>query len=332
MRILAGDVGGTKVNLALCEIAGSDGSVKLQHQRRYASALFTGLDQILARYFEETGIDADDIQSACFGVPGPVTEGRCQTVNLPWVIDSRLIAPVLPKARLKLVNDLEAMAHGLATLKEGRGLVTLRSAPVQNANRALIAPGTGLGQALLFWDGHKHLVAASEGGHTDFGPQDDMQIELLQWLWPRHKHVSWEHVASGPAIHRLYRFLKETNRAHEPRELAEALSQPAIDPSPVIGAHALKGSPEICVKTMDLWLFCLGAEAGNLALKTLCRGGLFIGGGVVPHILELFRRPAFFEGFDSKGRMTSVIKTIPIFAVTDEHTALYGAALAAAAS
>lgn len=336
MRILAGDVGGTKVNLALCELSSDAGGnagqpLKLEQQRRFASGSFTGLDQILAKYFAESKVKPTDIDAACFGLPGAVINGRCQTVNLPWVIDQRELQKVLPNSRVRLVNDLEAMAHGLAVLQEGRGLTTLRAgtADVEHVNRALIAPGTGLGEALLFWDGKRHVISASEGGHADFGPQDEEQIELLKWLWPRHKHVSWEHVASGPAIYRLYRFLKETGRAQEPHELGEALALPDIDPSPVIASHAIKGSPEICVKAMDLWLFCLGAEAGNLALKTLCRGGLYIGGGVVPHILELFRRPAFFNGFDSKGRMSAIVKTVPIYGVTDELTALYGAALAA---
>lgn len=323
--ILAGDVGGTKVNLALCEVAGR--RVKVQSQKRYASTQFDGLRQILETYFLDTGTSPNDVSAVCLGVPGPIVDGKCQTVNLPWVIEERQLTAIFSDAKVKLLNDLEAMAHGLPALSIGEGLSVLREGPNVDANRGLIAPGTGLGEAILFWNGHTHLVSPSEGGHCDFGPQDEEQIELLKWLWPRHKHASWEHVASGPAIARLYRFLDETGRESPPSELVEELSGPGVDPSPIIGRYAIAGKYAICVRTMDLWMFCLGAEAGNLALKTMSRGGVYIGGGVVPNVLELFKRPAFFDGFGSKGRMSEMIRSVPIYAVTDQHAALYGAAI-----
>lgn len=334
---LAGDVGGTKVNLALCDVRGN--VVEVHDMRRYASAQFASLSEVLYRYIEETGFNRDEIQGACFGVPGPVVDGRCQTVNLPWQLDAtRVRRDLSARARVGdvcLINDLEATAHGLSTLSESRGLAVLRQGvgPLANSqtSRALIAPGTGLGEAFLIWDGAQYVVSASEGGHADYGPQDEEQIELLRWLWPRHRHVSWEHVASGPAIHRLYRFLKETGREQEPPEVAEAIERPGVDPSPIIAAHAIDGRYPICVHAFDLWLFCLGAEAGNLALKTLSYGGIFIGGGIIPNILELFRRPSFFKGLNSKGRMSNIIEAMPVYGVVDPLTALYGAALAAAA-
>lgn len=324
--ILAGDVGGTKVNLALCEVSGQ--RVRAEFQKRYSSLQFSGLKQILETYLSETGVSQKDISAVCLGVPGPIVEGKCQTVNLPWKIEEPQVTEIFPQAKAKLLNDLEAMAYGLSALSIGDGLHVLRDGPFVNATRGLIAPGTGLGEAVLFWDGDGHAISASEGGHCDFGPQDEEQIELLKWLWTRHKHASWEHVASGPAIDRLYRFLVETGRESPASDLADELSGPGVDPSPIIAGYALKGKHAICVRTMDLWMFCLGAEAGNLALKVMCHGGIFIGGGVVPHILDLFKRPAFFDGFGSKGRMSEVIKPMPIYAVTDQHAGLYGAAIA----
>lgn len=331
---LAGDVGGTKVNLALCEVA--NGKVKAHSLKRYASAQFGGLSEVLVSYLKEIGAPLGQIDGACFGVPGPVLSGVCTTVNLPWVLDAKDIeretSKVFPVGPVHLINDLEATAYGLSTLREGQGLSCLRRGnPPQgtSANQVLLAPGTGLGEALLLWDGTRHVISPSEGGHADFGPQDEDQVELLKWLWSRHKHVSWEHVASGPAIYRLYRFLKETGREAEPKELEDVLHLPDVDPSPLIAAMALKNEHKICVRAFDLWLFCLGAEAGNLALKALSYGGIFIGGGIIPNILELFQRPAFYEGLDSKGRMSPLIRNMPVYGVIDPLAGLYGAALAA---
>ncbi|MEW6057072.1 MAG: glucokinase [Bdellovibrionota bacterium] len=325
---LAGDVGGTKVNLALCIRRGT--KIVVQAQRRYSSAQFKDLSEILLTYLSEVKADRKHIVRGCFGVPGPVISGRCQTVNLPWILEEHELEEKLRVRPVRLVNDLAAMAYGLRVLEEGVGLTVLRRGIMNpHANQALMAPGTGLGEAILFWDGKRHRVSASEGGHCDFGPQNEEQIELLKWLWDRHKHASWEHVASGPGIYRVYRFLKETGREKEPQALGESLAVPQADPSPIIAAAALRGEPRICVRTMDLWLYCVGAEASNLALKTLSFGGLFVGGGVVPHVLELFKRDAFSEGFDAKGRMTSIVSAIPVYAVTDQHTPIYGAALAA---
>lgn len=341
---LAGDVGGTKVNLALCEVELTKGSkeqpaikVTAHSLRRYASSQFGSLSEVLVRYFNEVGSGSKKVRGTCFGVPGPVMNGQCQTVNLPWVLNAAEIeqetSKIFPIGPVQLINDLEATAYGLRALSYEHGLSVLRSGKVIEGvgrNQALIAPGTGLGEALIFWDGQKYVISPSEGGHTDFGPQSEEQIELLKWLWPRHKHVSWEHVASGPAVYRMYRFLKETGREKEPAELAEALHQPDIDPSPLIASLAMKGEHQICVRAFDLWLYCLGAEAGNLALKMLSFGGIYIGGGIIPNILELFKRPAFFEGLDSKGRMSALIKDMPIYGVVDPLAGLYGAAIAAA--
>ena len=332
---LAGDVGGTKVNLALCEV--HNGTVEVQPGSliRYSSSDFTSLPDVLRHYLSEAPGVPSHLDGACFGVPGPVLNGRCQTVNLPWVLDANLVATELSDTFsigfVRIINDLHATAFGLGTLNENHGLVTLRAGGGDcMGNQALIAPGTGLGQAILFWDGEGHVVAPSEGGHADFGPQTEEQVELLRWLWTRHHHVSWEHVAAGPAIYRLYRFLKETGREREPAHLEVEFAKAGVDPSPIIAAHAIKGDQPICVRTMDLWMYCLGAEAGNLALKALSVDGLFIGGGVVPNILPLFERPAFFQGFDHKGRMSPILKNTPVYAVSDALTGLYGAALAAA--
>lgn len=330
--ILAGDVGGTKMNLALCEVEST--RVTAKWPLRYSSAKFPGISDIIERYLTDLSLQhgADpsvlkkQIKAACFGVPGPVIDGRCQTVNLPWTIDVREIKARVGITALGLINDLESMAYGVGSLEEGRGITVLRAGRRVKANQALIAPGTGLGEALIVWHGDRHVVSPSEGGHCDFSPHDEEHIELLRWLWPRHPHVSWEHVASGPGIFRIYRFLRDTGRDRADEELERELAS-GVDPSPVITARAIKGDSTICVRTLDLWLYFLGAEAGNLALKSLCRGGLFIGGGVIPNIIELFRRPAFFLGLENKGRMSGIIKDMPIYAVTDQYAAIYGAAI-----
>lgn len=331
---LAGDVGGTKVNLALCEVNGV--SVKTHSARRYLSSQFTSLSEVLYRYLDETGAGTQMLDGACFGVPGPVVDGRCVTVNLPWQLDTAEITKDLSRKtqcrNVHLINDLEATAYGTRTLSEGHGLSVLRTSANDlgtRANQALIAPGTGLGEAMMLWNGSEHVISPSEGGHADFGPQDEEQIELLKYLWPRHEHVSWEHVASGPAIYRLYRFLKESGREQEPAELEATLHDPNTDPSPLIAAMAIKNENRICVHAFDLWMFCLGAEAGNLALKSLSLGGIYIGGGIIPNILELFRRPSFFKGLNSKGRMSALIKPMAVYGVIDPLAALYGAAICA---
>lgn len=329
-KILAGDVGGTKVNLAFCEV--QNGRARLQFQKRFESAQFQSLGQILETYLAEnaTNFKGHRLEAACFGVPGPVIDGRCQTVNLPWVIEASQLQSHVGGASVRLFNDLEAMAHGMLSLEVGSGLVSLKDGPVIRSNRGLIAPGTGLGEALVFEGTSVRQVSPSEGGHCDFGPQTEEQIELLKWLWQKHKHASWEHVASGPAIYRLYRFLGETKRATAPTTLAAELGAPGVDPSALIARYAVEGKFEICVRAMDLWLYCLGAEAGNLFLKGMCRGGIYIGGGVVPHILELFKRPSFHNGFLAKGRMSPLLESVPVYGIVDQLTALYGAALAGA--
>ena len=251
-RLLAGDIGGTKVNLALCEIEGDQ--IVPQSMRRYSSSEFKSLSEILLIYFSESSVDLSTISAACFGVPGPVRQGRCQTINLPWILDEKELERTLNFTPIRLINDLFAMAYGISTVRLKNEIVPLhrgQELSATNANQALIAPGTGLGEALLFWDGERHLVSASEGGHCDFGPQNEEQIELLKWLWPRHPHVSWEHVASGPGIFRIYRFLRETGREVEPAEMSAALSSPEVDPSPVIANAALEGKSKICIRTMD---------------------------------------------------------------------------------
>jgi len=334
MKVLVGDIGGTKARFALCEREEGQGlTLKVEQKtiRRFSSTQFGSLRDLLRKYFQETGIQSSQVDAACFGVPGPVLTGArlIEMVNLPWKLDAEEVERELGVKHVYFLNDLEAAAHGLEVLERVPGaLHYLRGEARQRGNRVLISPGTGLGEALLTWDvkTNRYIVNASEGGHCDFGPQNEEQIELLRWLWPKHAHASWEHVASGPAIHRIYRFLKESGHEKEPEELEPLFSDPHFDPSPVISERAIKGNCPISLHTMDLWLFCLGAEAGNLALKNLSAGGVFIGGGVVSAILPLFNREAFLSGFNTKGRMSKVLAPYSIVAVTDPDAGLYGAA------
>jgi glucokinase len=268
------------------------------------------------------------IDAACFGVAGPVIENRSHTTNLPWIIDGAALATRFDIPHVRLLNDLEAMAHGILLLRHDE-LVTLNAGtpPKYNQAIALIAAGTGLGESILFWDGTKYRPIPTEGGHADFAPNSDIEIELLRHVRTQYLHVSYERVLSGPGLHAIYEFLRDTKK-NEPTWLAEKIK--AGDPAAEIAAAGLKGQAEIAEQTLDLFASIYGAEAGNLALKAMAVNGLYLGGGAAPKLLSKLKDGTFMKAFINKGRYKRLMSSIPVHIVMNQKTALLGAASSAA--
>ena len=320
--VLAGDIGGTKTNLALFSVHGE--KLHAESQRIFQSKRYSGLTPIL----KEFG-DTQRIEAACFGIAGPVVDGRVKTTNLPWIIDTEELRRTLKLDAVHLLNDLEASAYGLSTLEEDEFFTLNEGKMRQAGNKALIAAGTGLGQAILFDDGHHFRPLASEGGHADFAPRDELEIELLRYLIGRFGHVSYERVLSGPGLFNIYRFLKESRGMEEPKSLTEQFAA-AADPSVVVSKAALAGEAEICVKSLELFVSLYGAQAGNLALLAKSVRGLYIGGGIAPKILAKLKDGTFMRAFVDKGRYTELLAGIPVQVVLNDQAALRGAAYYAA--
>ena len=318
--ILAGDIGGTHARLAFFDT--SNGRLKLVDEREYPSREYSGLGQIVSTFIlsKPQAVDA-----ACFGIAGPVRDGRAQVSNLPWgTVDSSRLASEINIRSTFLINDLEASAWGLGVL-DAVDMVPLKQGSANPiGNQAVIAAGTGLGQAGRLWDGRHHQVFPCEGGHTDFGPRDSLQIELLQYLIAKFGRVSYERVLSGPGLANIYHFLRDTGHGEEPAWLRDRLA--SEDPAAVISQSAMEGKSPLCEEALDLFVSIYGAEAGNLALKIFATGGVFISGGIAPKILSKLVSQNFIDAFLSKGRMRSLMEAIPVHVVINENAGLLGAA------
>lgn len=330
--ILAGDVGGTKVHLGLYNF--ESGKLKPVRDQKYPAADFHSLDDVVLKFLaEEPGADpkkrgADHgIVAACFGCPGPVREGRIKLTNLPWTLDVRDLAKSLDIPHIFLINDLEANGYGIPELSAD-SIFTLHRADVTAiGHRGLISAGTGLGEALLIYDGHlrRHTPIPSEGGHCDFAPRNDREIALLQYLRRTlDGRVSFERVVSGIGIKNVYAFLKDDQKMEEPAWLRDRIA--TEDPNAVIGMCAEDGSSPICYETMQIFAAAFGAEAGNIALKVLSTGGIYLGGGIAPKILKTLQSGAFTEAFLDKGRLRTILEAMPVRVILNENTALFGAA------
>ena len=323
--ILAGDIGGTHARLAYFQ--SQNGHLHLVSERVFPSREHSELGEIVSQFLNDSNTRPE---AACFGIAGPVRNGRVETSNLPWVIEQSRLAKQIHLPATLLINDLEASAWGIAALAEGDFVALNRVSGPAVGNQAVIAPGTGLGEAGMFWDGTRHQVFACEGGHADFGPQGDLQIELLRFLTGRFGHVSYERILSGPGLVNVYEFLRESGCGKESAEFAAALKQG--DSAAVISRAALDGSESLAVKALDLWITVYGAEAANLALKVMATGGLFLAGGITPKILAKLTGPLFMKSFLEKGRLRSLMEAIPVQVVTNEKAGLLGAASCAAAA
>ncbi|MGB5734608.1 MAG: glucokinase [Thiohalocapsa sp.] len=324
MSVLVGDIGGTKTSLAVAEAGEGGDRIGLTLERRYASAEFVSLADIVERFVEETGADCT---LGSFAVAGPVVDDRSKTTNLPWELDARALAERLGFRRARLLNDLEAVAWGVAALDDG-DLATLQVGEAENdlgvGNACVVAAGTGLGEAGLYWDGSRHHPFATEGGHTDFAPTDEREFALLNHLQKRFGRVSWERVVSGMGIGNLYLFLSQWHRAEHPAAVDQALSADG-DLAAAVAVSAAAGCP-VCAETMDLFALLYGREAGNMALKHMALGGAYLGGGIAPKNLDLLRRGGFMQGFLDKGRMRALMQRMPVRVILEQRTPLLGAA------
>jgi glucokinase len=346
--ILAGDIGGTKTHLALLEWKTE--RVEPMRAETFHSADFQSLEDILEEFLnrpapEPSASSATDepddsgdplvpaqtepsrplkLEAACIGVAGPVIDNRCRTTNLPWIIDGPAIGDRFTIANVRLLNDLEATAYGILLLRDEEVFVLNAGTPPKKRQAlALIAAGTGLGESILFWDGSTYRPMPSEGGHADFAPNSDSEIELLRHLRGNYLHVSYERVVSGPGLHAIYEYLRDTKK-NEPTWLAEKIK--VEDPAATIAEAGLSGQVEIAKQALDLFASIYGAEAGNLALKALALDGVYVAGGIAPKLITKLKDGTFMRAFTNKGRYKRLMSTIPVKVVMNPKTALLGAA------
>jgi glucokinase len=316
--ILAGDVGGTKVHLALFDF--TDGDLKHTRDQVFPAKQYAGLEEIVKEF-----VVSEKVTAACFGVPGPVRDGRLRLTNLPWTLDSRELARDLGIDYVFLINDLQANGYGIAELGPDQIYTLSEGDTSQVANRGLISAGTGLGEAFLVWDGRDYVPYPSEGGHSDYAPRNEDEIDLLRFLRQKYNgRISFERVVSGQGLTNIYEFLRDGKGLEEPVWLAERMRQE--DPNAVITESALKAKSQLCEKTLDMFVSAYGAEAGNLALKVLSVGGLYVGGGIAPRILEKLKDGTFLKAFTDKGRLSQLLVNIPVRVILESRTALIGAA------
>jgi len=320
--ILAGDIGGTKTNLGFFDL--QEGALRAREQQSFPSRDHVGLEAIVQKFMAGASVQ---VTAACFGVAGPVVDGQSVTPNLPWIVSAENLARTLNLESVNLINDLEATAHGIPALKPEE-MLTLNEGAVEQGNAALVAAGTGLGVASLFWDGKRHAPSASEGGHMDFAPRNMLEIELLKYMMTKHSRVSIERVLSGPGLFNIYDFLRASGYGTESDEIAARFAE--NDPSSVIAQAALAHECKMCVKALDMFAAIYGATAGNIALTMKAIGGVYIGGGIAPKISEKLKDGTFIGAFMDKGRLSSLVATIPVRVILNDKTALLGAARVAA--
>ena len=321
--LLAGDVGGTKTNVGI--YSSDKGPREPLFEGTFPSGQYASLEDLVSEFLSKCSIKVDQ---AIFGVAGAVVGGRAKITNLPWVIEEKQFRETLNIRSVHLLNDLEAIAYGL-TLLTRKDLHTLNEGtPISRGTLAVIAPGTGLGEAFLMWDGKRHRAHPSEGGHSDFGPNSMLEIDLLRYLHAKMGHVSYERICSGHGLPNIYAYLKESGYAEEPAWLAEQLAATG-DPTPVIVSAALDTEKpcKLCVTTLSIFVSALGGEAGNLALKVMATGGVYLGGGIPPRIISLLDERTFMERFTNKGRFSELVSRIPVHVICNPKIALMGAAL-----
>lgn len=319
MIILAGDVGGTKTNMAFFQIQ-QDRLVAVV-EAQYSSRDYASFDDLIARFLSEHRLRAD---RACFGVAGPCQHGRCQAMNLPWVLEEQDLRRDLQVEAVHVINDLEATAYSISVLTE-KDFATLNPGSTQTGgNAAVIAAGTGLGQAGLYWDGKRHHPFACEGGHSDFAPRNELEAGLFLFLRNEYGEVEWERVLSGSGIHNLYRYLRTIPNLEASPEVATELLQK--DPASVISRAAMEKRCEVCEATLELFVSLYGAEAGNLALKMMATGGVYIAGGIAPKILPMMLDGLFTNAFSDKARVRRVLEPIPLRVILSDKAPLIGAA------
>lgn len=317
--ILAGDIGGTNTRLAIMNFV--NGKFNFVSEKTFASREEPSLESALLKFLTKLTCT---ITRACLGIAGPVRHGRCEATNLPWIVDSQELARQLNIPRVDLINDLEANAYGVVALESKDFEVLNQGIHDAQGNQAVISAGTGLGEAVLFWDGREYRPFASEGGHADFAPRNHVEMDLLNYLLKRHSRVSVERLISGQGLVNIYQFFKDKGDGKEPAWLVEEMRR--MDPPAVISQNALNGKSSLCMDTLDLFVSLYGAEAGNLALKVMATGGVYLGGGIAPKIVAKLREPVFMNAFTAKGRMKPLLQAMPVRVILNSKVALIGAA------
>ena len=325
--ILAGDVGGTKTQMGI--FSKDRGPRQPLFEVQFQNTGYADFESIVAEFLArsaEAGFSLRRI-SACIGVAGPVIHGQSRMTNLPWIIGEKQLQNKFAFSTVKIINDLEAITSAVPLLKPTDLLTLSEGQPGPRGNIAVIAPGTGLGEAFSIWDGLRYHARASEGGHADFAPSNALQISMLRVLQKQGSHISWESVCSGGGLPRIYEFLKDHTSGEEPAWLSEKLNQ-AQDRTPLILAAAMdQDHPcELCIRTLDLFTSMLGAEAGNLALKVMATGGVYLAGGIPRRILPFLQKGPFMEAFRHKGRMSDLVSSMPVHVILQTGVALLGAA------
>lgn len=321
--ILAGDIGGTHTRIALFQL--NEDRLEKILDRVYPSRDYSNLDEILSVFISNENVH---VSAACLGIAGPVVNGQVSTPNLAWIVDALRLAKLLQVTTVWLINDLQAHASGIDDLREA-DFAALNPAPPGKGNAALIAAGTGLGEAGLYWDGVRRRPVATEGGHCDFAPRDDLEVELFRYLRKKFGRVSYERILSGHGLQNVYDFLRDSGTEQEPEWLKQELTS-APDRSAVISHVGMNAKAPICERALDIFVSVYGAEAGNLALKLLATGGVFLSGGIAARILPRLQRPEFLRAFVSKGRMQPVLEKVPIRVVSNDQIGVLGAARHAA--
>lgn len=323
--ILAGDVGGTKCNLAL--FAEKEGKLTSVFSQRFASKEFAHFDLIVKEFSRQAAphLSSERVTAAGFGVAGPVIENHVRATNLPWVVDAATLERELRVERVVLMNDLGATGHSIEHLPPEQFCTLNPGRPEPGGTRALIAAGTGLGQSFLVWDGARYRIVPSEGGHSDFAPHSEQQIELLRFMRRRYPQVSFELILSGRGFRTIHEFLDA--KANHP-----SFDDPDSDPAPEITRCGLQRTCPVCVATLDLWTDIYGAEAGNLALKVLALGGVYVAGGIAVKIIDKIKDGTFFKAFRDKWKFENLLGNIPVSVILNESAPLLGAAYEALAS
>jgi glucokinase len=322
--ILAGDIGGTHSRLAFYEV--TNGHFRLVSSSVFPSWQYASLDEIAIKFVQTMNERPD---AACFGVAGPVRNGRVEATNLPWIIDASKLATELHLAKAMLINDLEASAWGISSLDAADVVALNEGKGAPTGNQAVVAAGTGLGEAILYWDDKKYRISATEGGHSDFAPRNDLEIEMLKYLLNRYGRVSNERILSGPGLVNVFEFLRDSGRGVQPAWLANEMA--SSDPAAAISNSALSGTCPLSEHALELFVSVYGAEAGNLALKSMALGGVYIAGGIAPKILPKLTGTTFLKAFVDKGRMRGLMETMPVKIITNDRLALLGAARFASA-
>jgi len=317
MHCLAADIGGTKTHLALYR----DSVTQRIKEKKFASQEYDSFQNILKEFLQDISVKID---IACIAIAGPIVNQTCRTTNLPWTIEADQLKQVFHFPFVVLLNDLEAQGYGIQALSKEEFLIINKGKPVEKKPRAIIAAGTGLGEAGAVWGNNQYHLFASEGGHVDFSPRNEREIELLRFLIKKYKHVSWERVLSGPGIYELYLFLVEKENKEVSKEVLSAFKH--APPQDVITEFGVKNKDRLCVEIIDWFLSLYGCEAGNLALKYLPLNGLFIGGGIVLNLLDKIKEKNFIKAFLDKGRFARVLQDIPVKIILNGQCALTGAA------